>query len=69
MLPAHAPDTLLIAVDQVAYYDGEIREKPKNDTILREWIKQYSIKPVHVCTAIVIQHSRTGQFVEVRLHA
>jgi len=60
---------LLITSDQVAHFEGEIREKPKDKAQCRNWLRQYTSSPVRVCTAIVVTHTGTGQSVSGVCHA
>lgn len=51
---------LLITSDQVAFFDGEIREKPRDAEQCRQWFQQYSSKPIEVCNAVVVTNTLTG---------
>lgn len=52
-------ESLLITADQVAYFNGEIREKPLSEDECRHWFVQYAQKPVEAMTAIVVTNTKT----------
>lgn len=58
-LPASGPAQLLVTSDQVAFFDGLIREKPKDEQQCREWFAQYATQPISVCNGVVVTNTRT----------
>ena len=68
-LPSSAPPRLLLTSDQVAYFAGEVREKPKDVQQCREWFAQYSSSPIRCVTAIVVTNTATRQVFKGVEHA
>jgi predicted house-cleaning NTP pyrophosphatase (Maf/HAM1 superfamily) len=62
-------NSIIITLDQVAYYNGEIREKPKNKLECKNWFTQYKYKPIQVCTSIVILNTRNNKKYIGSVHA
>lgn len=53
-------DTFLITCDQVVVYDGQICEKPNDETQARAFIKSYGKKPVSTVGSIAVTDLATG---------
>lgn len=51
---------LIICADQVAVFEGEIREKPRDVDEARRWLKSYSSATVETVTAIAVADFSTG---------
>ena len=57
-----AKDTLIITIDSVAFYENEIREKPESKEQCLEWFLQYKIKPIQVCTSVVVYNTKSNKY-------
>lgn len=55
---------LLITTDQVVACNGQIREKPVNETEARQFLKSYIEHPPEVVNGIVVTNTATGKQVE-----
>ena len=55
----HEP-VMLITSDQVAVYDGALREKPATKEQAKEYLESYSHHPVQTITAVVVTNTETG---------
>lgn len=60
-IPTTDPPHLLITSDQVAFFDGDIREKPIDAAQCRRWFAQYAEKPIQVCNGVVVTDTRTRE--------
>lgn len=56
-------DVILITADTVAIYDGQMREKPENESQARDFLESYRRLPVGAVTSIVAYH--TGTYREI----
>ncbi len=52
---------IIISSDQVARYQGEIREKPVDAKQAREFLQSYRTAPVETVTSVVVTNTQTGQ--------
>jgi septum formation protein len=55
---------LLITTDQVVVCDGQIREKPVDETEARSFLTSYAQKPAEVVNGLVVTNVATGKRVE-----
>ena len=51
---------IILCADTVVVCDGELREKPKSDDQMREWLKSYEKYPVTVYSSVVAENTHTG---------
>eukprot|EP00455_Lapot_gusevi_P021893 TRINITY_DN2285_c0_g1_i4.p1 TRINITY_DN2285_c0_g1~~TRINITY_DN2285_c0_g1_i4.p1 ORF type:complete len:211 (-),score=49.60 TRINITY_DN2285_c0_g1_i4:85-633(-) len=58
-LPDDEPESLLITSDQVAFFDGIIREKPESPEECRGFLADYQREPVRACATVVVTNTRT----------
>jgi len=54
-------DRLLVTCDQVAVFNKQIREKPKDAAEAKKWIAQYVAKPVETFTSVVVTNIKTKE--------
>lgn len=52
--------SIIICADTVCVCNGELREKPKSDEQMREWLESYAKYPLTVHTGMVIGNTKTG---------
>lgn len=55
---------ILITSDQVAVWNGKIREKPENEKEAKEFLEGYNTFPVETVTAVVATNLATGKRAE-----
>lgn len=53
-------DAIILCADTVVVCNGELREKPKSDDQMREWLKSYEKYPVTVYSSVVAENTCTG---------
>jgi len=54
-------DRFLVTCDQVAVFNKQIREKPKDAAEAKKWLAQYVGQPVETCTAVVVTNVKTKE--------
>lgn len=55
LLPRITAPSILVTTDQVAVFDGRVREKPKDGDEARRWLADYGLgRPVSSVTAVVV---------------
>ena len=64
ILPQVHEPALLITSDQVVVCNGELREKPENETQAREFLKSYAHYPAQTNTAVVVINTQTSKSAE-----
>jgi len=52
---------ILITVDQVVVWNGELREKPVNKKQAKAYLKSYNVYPAQINTAVVVTNTKTGK--------
>lgn len=52
---------VIVCADTVTVCNGELREKPKSDEQMREWLESYATYPLDVHTGIVVGDTETGE--------
>ncbi|MDD5071193.1 MAG: Maf family protein [Patescibacteria group bacterium] len=52
---------LLITADQVVLYNGELREKPKDERQAREFLLSYKKYPAEIINAVVVTNTASGK--------
>jgi len=52
---------ILVTADQVIYWDGTIREKPKNADQAREYLSTYYKAPALIVNGIAVTNTETGK--------
>lgn len=55
---------ILITSDQVVVYNGELREKPSDEFMAREYLASYGDSSVRTNTAVVVVNTETGKRAE-----
>lgn len=63
LIPSDKP-YLVIACDQVALWQGKIREKPTSEKEAREYLDSYSTAPAETVGATIVVNSLTGKSAE-----
>jgi septum formation protein len=53
-------DCIIVCADTIVVCNGELREKPKSDEQMREWLESYAKYPFVVYTGIVVSNTKTG---------
>jgi septum formation protein len=56
---------ILITVDQVVVWNGELREKPVTENQAREYLESYNIQPAQINTAVVVTNTKSGKQKEI----
>lgn len=52
---------ILITADQVVVCNGEIREKPENEKVAREYLESYGKYPAETYSAVMVTNIATGK--------
>lgn len=60
LLPQIHETALLVTLDSLAVWKGEIREKPESEHEARQFLKDYSEYPVLSVTGVVVVNTETG---------
>lgn len=55
---------ILITSDQIVVWDGKIREKPRDEKEVKEFLQGYNLYPAETVTAVVVTNLATGKRVE-----
>jgi septum formation protein len=64
LLPKVTEPAILICSDQVIVYNGEIREKPKDEEECRKFLRSYKDHPAEAVDGLVIINTATGKRAE-----
>lgn len=54
LLPSLIPGTVLLTLDQVVMCNGQLREKPESESECRQFLNDYSTKPLQTVGAVVV---------------
>ncbi|XP_049850783.1 7-methyl-GTP pyrophosphatase-like isoform X2 [Schistocerca gregaria] len=64
LLSSLSEPCILICSDQVAVYNGEVREKPIDSLEARKFLESYRDHPVQVVVSLVVTNTKTGKTFE-----
>jgi len=60
----NAEPCILITCDQVIFFQGSIREKPKDEEECREFLRSYKDDPAEAICGVVVVNTKTGKTLE-----
>jgi septum formation protein len=64
LLPRIEEAAILITSDQVLIYNGDLREKPRDENEARKFLESYGLHPAESVTAVIVINTKTGKRVE-----
>jgi predicted house-cleaning NTP pyrophosphatase (Maf/HAM1 superfamily) len=53
-------EALVITSDQVIVYEGQVREKPEDESQCREFLRSYASHPAEAIVGVAVTNTKTG---------